>query len=105
MLAPFLSEDPIIADLLSAHAHWGSEHQHFLHAILTKRGQHATTVTGILTDRERDVLVRLRTTMTADEIATDLGIAYPTVKTHIRAIYRKLGVTTRRHAIRAVDRA
>ncbi|KJL26620.1 HTH-type transcriptional regulator MalT [Microbacterium azadirachtae] len=105
VLAPFLGDDPIIADLLSAHAHWGSEHQQFLHAILTKRGQHATAVTGILTERERDVLVRLRTTMTADEIAAELGIAYPTVKTHIRAIYRKLGVASRRDAIRAADRA
>jgi len=105
VLAPFLSDDPIIADLLSAHAHWGSDHQEFLHAVLRKRGQHATTVTGVLTEREREVLVCLRTTMTADEIAADLGIAYPTVKSHIRAIYRKLGVASRRDAIRAADRA
>jgi ATP/maltotriose-dependent transcriptional regulator MalT len=101
VLAPFLTDDPIIADLLNAHAHWGSNHQETLHTILEKRGLHDTAVAGILTEREKDVLACLRTTMTADEIAAHLHIAYPTVKTHIQAIYRKLGVTTRRAAVHA----
>lgn len=101
VLAPFLTDDPIIADLLNAHAHWGSNHQETLHTILEKRGLHDTAVAGIFTEREKDVLACLRTTMTADEIATHLHIAYPTVKTHIQAIYRKLGVTTRRAAVHA----
>lgn len=103
IFAPFLSDDPVVADLLSAHAHWGSNHQDFLHAILEKRGLHGTAVAGIFTDREKEVLACLRTTMTADEIATHLGVAYPTVKSHIRAIYRKLGVTSRRAAVHATD--
>ncbi|WP_344032870.1 helix-turn-helix transcriptional regulator [Leucobacter iarius] len=103
VLAPFLSDDPVISDLLTAHAHWGSNHQEFLHEILEKRGLHGTAVGGILTDREKEVLACLRTTMTADEIAARLGVAYPTVKSHIRAIYRKLGVTSRRAAVHAVD--
>ena len=41
--------------------------------------------------------------MTADEIAAHFGIAYPTVKFHIRSIYRKLNVTSRRAAIHAAD--
>lgn len=101
VLAPFLADDPIVADLLNAHAHWGSNHQEILHTILEKRGLHGTAVAGIFTEREKDVLACLRTTMTADEIATHLHIAYPTVKTHIQAIYRKLGVTTRRAAVHA----
>lgn len=41
--------------------------------------------------------------MTAEEISTRLGVAYPTVKTHISSIYRKLGVTSRREAVLNVD--
>lgn len=103
VMAPFLTDDPIIGDLLGAHAHRGSRHQHFLQAILERRSQLSQILSGILTLREREVLVCLRTTMTADEISTHLGIAYPTVKTHIRSIYRKLGVSTRRAAIQAAD--
>jgi DNA-binding CsgD family transcriptional regulator len=102
ILAPFLADDPIIDDLLGAHAHRGSRHQELLHTILERRGRLSRRLTGVLTEREKDVLTCLRTTMTAGEIAAQLGIAYPTVKTHIRSIYRKLGVTTRREAVRAI---
>lgn len=105
IFAPFLSDDPVVGDLLSAHAHRGSRHQEFLHQVLEKRGVQSAAAAGTLTDREKDVLAALRTTMTADEIAIHLGVAYPTVKSHIRAIYRKLGVTSRREAVRAIDRA
>lgn len=101
ILAPFLADDQVIDDLLGAHAHRGSRHHEFLHTIIERRGRLRQLHSGILTQREREVLTCLRTTMTAAEIATHLGITYPTVKTHIRAIYRKLGVTTRRAAVRS----
>jgi LuxR family maltose regulon positive regulatory protein len=56
----------------------------------------------ILTDRERAVLPYLATHLKAVEIAADLYVSVNTVKTHLQAIYRKLGVTSRREA---VDRA
>lgn len=103
ILAPFLSGDPVIVDLLNAHATQGSRHQELLRTILEKRGQLSAKLAGVLTEREKEILTFLRTTMTADEIAAHLGIAYPTVKTHIRSIYRKLGVTKRRAAVQAAD--
>lgn len=103
VLTPFLSDDPLIGDLLTAHAHRGSRHDVFLGIVLERRGQLARRRTGVLTPRESEVLSCLRTTMTAEEISAHLGVAYPTVKTHIRAIYRKLGVTTRRAAVHTVD--
>jgi len=36
------------------------------------------------------------------EIAQELGLSQNTVKTHTRAIYRKLGVSTRHEAINAL---
>jgi LuxR family maltose regulon positive regulatory protein len=55
-----------------------------------------------LTERERAVLQLLPTPRSYEEIAGDLTVSYSTVKTHVRAIYGKLGVSSRRDA---VDRA
>ena len=103
VLAPFLSTEGPIGELLSAHARRASPHDAFLRAIFAARDAHAQLVSGLLTHREREILTQLRTTLTAQEIAGQLEIAYPTVKTHIRSIYRKLGVASRREAIRAAD--
>jgi LuxR family maltose regulon positive regulatory protein len=103
ILAPFLADDPMIVDLLNAHALRGSRHHEFLRTVLERRSRLSVRLAGVLTDRERDILAFLRTAMTVEEIAAHLGIAYPTVKTHIRSIYRKLGVTKRRAAIQVAD--
>jgi LuxR family maltose regulon positive regulatory protein len=55
-----------------------------------------------LTDREAAVLRLLRSTMSLRDIGQEMFISPNTVKTHTQAIYRKLGVSTRREA---VDRA
>jgi LuxR family maltose regulon positive regulatory protein len=52
-----------------------------------------------LTARERAVLRLLPTQRSFDEIADDLTVSANTVKTHVRAIYSKLGVTKRRDAV------
>lgn len=101
--APFLAPDATLADLLSAHARWGSGHTELLRELLERRGERQGSAGALLTARERQVLARLRTPLTAEEIAGELGVAYPTVKTHIRSIYRKLGVTQRREAVAAAD--
>ncbi|QSE84996.1 LuxR C-terminal-related transcriptional regulator [Rhodococcus koreensis] len=52
-----------------------------------------------LTEREDQVLRQAAAMLTADEIATALGISTNTVKTHLLSIYRKLGVRRRREAV------
>ena len=52
-----------------------------------------------LTDREMTVLRMLRGTMTTAEIAQELAVSRNTVKTHIRSVYRKLGVAARPAAV------
>ena len=54
---------------------------------------------GDLTDRELAVLRRLTGDGSAREIAADLYVSHNTVKTQMRAIYRKLGVATREDAV------
>jgi LuxR family maltose regulon positive regulatory protein len=54
----------------------------------------------VLTEREQSVLTYLATRMTAAEIAVELYLSVNTVKTHLAAIYRKLGASGRREAVR-----
>jgi LuxR family maltose regulon positive regulatory protein len=57
-----------------------------------------------LTGSELAVLRFLPSHMTNQEIAESLFLSINTVKTHLRSVYRKLGVTTRRQAISSAGR-
>ena len=52
-----------------------------------------------LSEREVTVLRQLRGTLSLRDIGRQLDLSSNTVKTHTRAIYRKLGVSTRQDAI------
>jgi LuxR family maltose regulon positive regulatory protein len=52
-----------------------------------------------LSARERDVLAQLISLNNLGEIADGLAVSVNTVKSHVRAIYDKLGVNTRRTAV------
>jgi LuxR family maltose regulon positive regulatory protein len=54
---------------------------------------------GQLTERELDVLRLLDEELSVSEIGKLLYVAPSTVRTHIKSIYRKLGVTSRKEAI------
>jgi LuxR family maltose regulon positive regulatory protein len=58
-----------------------------------------------LTERERAVLELLPAMQPADELAQDLAISVNTVKTHLRAIYQKLGTDNRRDSVLQARRA
>jgi LuxR family maltose regulon positive regulatory protein len=53
-----------------------------------------------LTEREIDILQRLSTLSTNEEIAADLFLSPNTVKTHLKSLYRKLEVSRRSDAFR-----
>jgi LuxR family maltose regulon positive regulatory protein len=53
-----------------------------------------------LSERERAVLRYLPTMLTFIEIGSELYISVNTTKSHVRSIYRKLGVVGRRDAVR-----
>jgi DNA-binding NarL/FixJ family response regulator len=61
-------------------------------------GRHAP-LPDPLTERESVVLQLLRGSLSPREIAAELGRSPNTIKTQTQAIYRKLGVSTRRAAI------
>jgi LuxR family maltose regulon positive regulatory protein len=56
-----------------------------------------------LSERELDVLRLLGTDLDGPAIARHLVVSLSTVRTHTRSIYGKLGVTSRRAAVRRAD--
>jgi len=103
---PFLDAGPAAAALIGRHRHVISSHldftAHLLPATPPVGGPAGLPVPEHLTERELIVLRYLPTMLKAAEIAKDLFVTVNTVKSHQRAIYRKLDATTRRGA---VDRA
>ena len=53
----------------------------------------------LLSDRELTVLALLPSLLSAREIAAEFTVSVNTVKSHIRSIYAKLGVSSRREAV------
>ena len=56
-----------------------------------------------LSERELDVLRLFKTELSGPEIARELVIGLSTVRTHTKSIYNKLGVNSRRAAVRRAE--
>jgi DNA-binding NarL/FixJ family response regulator len=67
---------------------------------VSKPPEHTTTSKAAsgLTPREHEVLGLIVTGATNEEIATQLAVSLPTVKSHVQSIMRKLGADSRREA-------
>lgn len=53
----------------------------------------------LLSERERVVLVELQADRSLEQVAQRLWVSRNTVKTQVRSIYRKIGVSTRADAV------
>ncbi len=76
----------------------------FLRHLLDEQGDAAGGAAVVppveaVTEREKTVLHYLATMLTNGEIAEQLFVSPNTVKVHLRHVYRKLGVSTRRAAV------
>jgi LuxR family maltose regulon positive regulatory protein len=94
----------LLQDSLSTHPDYAGE----LLAVLETRTtlNDEPSVDGLiepLSERELDVLRLLATELTGPEIAQELVVALSTLRTHTQQIYRKLGVTNRRAALKAAQ--
>jgi LuxR family maltose regulon positive regulatory protein len=56
-------------------------------------------VVRVLSERELGVLAMLPSLLPLADIAADLTVSVNTVKSHVRSIYTKLGVSSRREAV------
>ncbi|GGD81752.1 LuxR family transcriptional regulator [Microbacterium murale] len=98
---PLCDGDLEMRQLLTEHLAWGTRYEDFVAVCL--RPHESNSPLEMLSEREKAVFDQLRTTRTMAEIAQALAVSINTVKTHQRAIYRKLGVASRREALRLLS--
>ncbi|MFS8099020.1 LuxR C-terminal-related transcriptional regulator [Lentzea alba] len=102
-LRPFVNAGKPIRDLLARGAGRFGKLEPFATTTMTALPTSSDSA-DVLTSRERDLLVELPSMRTTEEIADSLFVSVNTVKTHLRGIYRKLGVNQRRDAVLAARR-
>jgi LuxR family maltose regulon positive regulatory protein len=104
----FVDEGPPLAALLQAAAKGGIAPR-YMQRLLTHFGTpvgepHARqNLIEPLSERELDVLRLLATDLDGPEIASQLMVSLNTLRTHTKSIYTKLGVNSRRAAVRRAD--
>jgi HD-GYP domain-containing protein (c-di-GMP phosphodiesterase class II) len=91
--------DAAAGDLLMSDAATGRYDVDVVHALLEKRRPAASTslapATGLLTEREREILRWVSLGASNKGVAQKLSISPSTVRTHIESVFRKLGCSTR----------
>ena len=104
LYGPFLASGEQLRGLLRSHLRHGTAHPTAVTQVLARissgQRQDVTGWSEQLTQREHEILHYLATNLTAAEIAEAEYISLHTAKTHIAHIYQKLGVSSRRAAIR-----
>jgi LuxR family maltose regulon positive regulatory protein len=97
--APLLDNAAALGDLLERET-TATEHRSLAIDLLDHlRRTPAGSPVETLTERETAVLQYLPTLMSNAEIADGLHLSINTVKSHLKAVYRKLGVDGRRDAV------
>ncbi|MGV9215064.1 LuxR C-terminal-related transcriptional regulator [Micromonospora sp. RB23] len=104
----FTRAQPSVRDLLAAHLDAGTAHfplvSDLVRGVEEVTPRPAAGPDGLLdeplTERELTILRYLQSILSNVEIAAELSLSVNTVKTHVRNIYRKLGATRRREAVR-----
>ncbi len=97
--APLLEYAPALVDMLEQEASSTARRGLALDLLDHLRRTPAGHPVETLTDRETAVLQYLPTLMSNAEIADGLHLSINTVKSHLKAVYRKLGVDGRRDAV------
>ena len=104
LLTPYLIVGPGLIPLLRDHLRQGTAHPEFVPPLLTRLAAPATATVNewgeSLTEREMAIVRYLTTSLSNSEIADAEFISVNTAKTHIAHVYRKLGVSSRRAAVR-----
>jgi LuxR family transcriptional regulator, maltose regulon positive regulatory protein len=99
-LRPFTHAGPGIRELLvHQHGSFGMSEAFAVRALAA--GATSGRRQALLSERELTVLGLLPSLLSLDEIADDLTVSVNTVKSHVRSIYTKLGVSSRRLAVLA----
>lgn len=104
---PFTSSGPEVTAILRRTIRHGTAHRWLAGSLLAvvdgreaRDGHSARVLLEPLSVRETVVLRYLPTLLSNQEIAGELFVSVNTVKTHLKSIYRKLGVSDRREAVK-----
>jgi LuxR family transcriptional regulator, maltose regulon positive regulatory protein len=99
--APLRDRAPSLSSVLAAHVEDLNGHEPLVAELIDRaRVSSAPAFVEPLTERERAVLRQLPTLRSNQEIAATMHVSVNTVKTHLKSLYRKLGVASRREAVR-----
>jgi LuxR family maltose regulon positive regulatory protein len=100
VLRPFAQAGPGVRELLvHQHGSFGARDSFAERALAAGAGHNAPH--AALSERELAVLRLLPSLLSLGEIAADLTVSVNTIKSHVRSIYAKLGVSSRRLAVLA----
>ncbi len=109
VLRPFFEVGPAVHEMLTEHRGQLGVHEESAGTILARWADleafhdqvpHGQDRPAVLTPRQMEVLRELPTLMTVEEIAAVHHVSPNTIRTHMRQLYGKLGVHTRRDAVR-----
>jgi LuxR family transcriptional regulator, maltose regulon positive regulatory protein len=99
---PFAEGGRAVRRLLQRHASLPSAYAPLVAELIEALDRGVAPPRGLiepLSERERDVLRLVATLLANTEIASELFVSVNTVKTHVKSIYRKLEVSSRREAV------
>jgi LuxR family maltose regulon positive regulatory protein len=94
-----LAVRPVLLEYVKEARPFGHAAWQALHRLPGEATASRQAVVETLTERELTVLRYLPTMMSNREIAAEMFFSVNTVKTHLKSIYRKLGVSRRRDAV------
>ncbi|MEV0294673.1 LuxR C-terminal-related transcriptional regulator [Nocardia sp. NPDC050710] len=98
LVRPFFEVPGVLATLHEHAGRFGPDNR-FVETVRGHSAARPQAMNPALTDAELTVLKQLPSGRTALQIAQDLGVSINTVKTHLRAIYAKLGSNSRADAM------
>lgn len=96
---PFALAEPEVRALLVDELGDVLDHHTFAYRAFVSDGRTRLPRAVRLSAREREVLEQLPSLRNLEEIADHLAVSVNTIKSHVRAIYGKLGVSSRRTAV------
>ena len=99
LLRPFVNVGPVVRELLAQRYGSLEAADTFGGRALAVGASGGRALEAVLSRRELTVLALLPSLRSMDEIASDLTVSINTLKSHIRSIYSKLGVSSRRCAV------
>lgn len=99
VLRPFIDAGPPVRRLLALHHGRFGDLGEFADATRQHIEPAQNVTTPALTPSETNILRHLASGATSEQIARELYVSVNTIKSHLRGVYRKLGVTSRREAL------